>query len=447
MKPITFDDLNLSNALKNALADLGLQHPTAIQHKSYNTIMSGRDVVCIAQTGTGKTFAYLLPCLRQLVYSKERKPQVLIVVPTRELVAQVVGEVELLTKYMEVTALGVFGGTSMNTQKEQVLKGMDVLVATPGRLIDLVLCGVLKLKSIKKMVIDEMDEMLNLGFRPQLSQVLEFVPERRQNLLFSATITPNVEAFIEDNFNGPIKIEAAPSGTPLDTITQVVYKLPNFNTKVNMLKLLLAKQAAMSKVLVFVANKKIADQLHVLLSEAWPERIGLIHSNKDQNYRFKSVNFFENGLYRVLIATDVIARGIDVTEVTDVINFDAPEPPENYIHRIGRTGRAESKGNAISFLVPDDKLAWGAIETMMNKKIRATKLPVDLELSTELTDDEIPKIKMKNIVVKAPKDVSAGEAFHDKIDKNKKVNNKIRRADELRMKYKKPITKSGLKRR
>src|SRR5688572_13088633 len=212
---MTFDELNLNTPLLNALSDLGYIHPTTIQHKAFSVIMSGRDVVGIAQTGTGKTFAYLLPCLRQWKFSKEKVPQILILVPTRELVVQVLEEIQKLSKYMSVSATGVYGGTNINTQIGEVMKGVEIIVATPGRLIDLSLKGALKLKAIKKLVIDEVDEMLNLGFRSQLKLVLDLLPLKRQNIMFSATMTKDVEVLIHDFFNQPLKIEAAPTGTPL----------------------------------------------------------------------------------------------------------------------------------------------------------------------------------------------------------------------------------------
>jgi ATP-dependent RNA helicase RhlE len=242
MQSLTFKDLKLNNFLQRALDDLGYTIPTTIQEKGFSVMMSGRDVVGIAQTGTGKTLAYLLPALMQWKFNKDKTPQILIIVPTRELVLQVVEEVKLLTKYMSVDVIGVYGGTNINTQKQLVKNGMDVLVATPGRLLDLALTSVLNLKSIKKLVIDEVDEMLNLGFRPQLGRVLDLMVVKRQNLMFSATLTEEVEVFINSHFNNPIKIEAAPTGTPLDSIEQSAFEVPNFNTKVNLLKLMLHNQ-------------------------------------------------------------------------------------------------------------------------------------------------------------------------------------------------------------
>lgn len=437
---MTFAELNLNAPLLNALKDLGYTQPTTIQQKVFSTIMSGRDVVGIAQTGTGKTFAYLLPCLRQWKFSKDRVPQILILVPTRELVVQVVEEIEKLTVYMNVEATGVYGGTNINTQISAVSNGVDIIVATPGRLMDLVLKGVVKMKLIKKLVIDEVDEMLNLGFRSQLKLILDLLPLKRQSIMFSATMTDDVEALILNSFNQPIKVEAAPTGTPLENIIQSAFEVPNFNTKVNLLKLLL-QDPSMTKVLVFTATKKLADEVFEQVEGDFLETIGIIHSNKSQNHRFNAVNQFHAGNFRILIATDIVARGIDVSEVSHVINFDAPELPESYMHRIGRTGRADKKGIAILFITPNDSERVERIQTLMNFKIPISKLPEELFISTVLTEDEKPKVYQPNMDIKAPRKKPTGAAFHEKLEKNLKVSVKFTRSDKMREKYGKPKTR------
>ncbi len=442
---MTFDQLNINSPLARALEDLGYTHPTTIQHRVYPVVMSGRDVCGIAQTGTGKTFAYLLPCLRQWKFDKNKDPQILIILPTRELVVQVVEAVKKLTPYMSVITVGVFGGVNINTQQIEVEKGVDVLVATPGRLFDLIMNGALKTKYIKKVVIDEMDEMLNLGFRKQITNILELVPAKRQNLLFSATITDDVEKLMNDYFNEPVRVEAAPTGTPLENIIQIGYDLPNFNTKVNLLEQLLSADKSMTKVLIFAATKSLADQLYDQLVEKFPDIVGVIHSNKEQNYRFNTVNQFKAGVFKYIIATDVMARGIDVAEVTHVINFDTPDVPENYIHRIGRTGRADKKGIAITFITAKEAKQKLAIENLMKQPIPMEALPVDLEISTVLTEDEIPKVKMKIIQIKLPKKEDVGPAFHEKSEKNKKVNVRKNHKEAMQKKYGKPKTRGSKK--
>lgn len=419
---MTFDELNLNKPLISALDDLGYINPTPIQEKAFPVIMSGKDVVAIAQTGTGKTFAYLLPMLRQLKYSDKKHPRILIVVPTRELVLQIVREIEKLTSYMNVRYQGVYGGTNINTQKQLVYDGLDILVATPGRLVDLALTGLLRLKDIQKLVIDEVDQMLSLGFRQQLISFLETLPAKRQNLMFSATMTEDVEKVIAKYFYEPFKIEIAAHGTPLDKIIQKGYHVPNFHTKVNLLEYLLT-DAELSKVLVFVENKKLADRLFELLEKKLVDQVGVIHSSLSQNNRISALKNFHDGRKRVLIATDIIARGLDISDVTHVINFDTSRLPEDYIHRIGRTGRANKAGVAISFINEAEQEYQVEIENLMNKEIPIQPFPAAVQISKIYTEEEKPSIIDKNLkrinAIKIP--IGQG-AFHEKKEKNKKVN-------------------------
>ena len=381
----TFKDLNLSKQLINALTDIGFDTPTPIQEKAFPVIMSGKDVVGIAQTGTGKTFSYLLPILRQINYSEQRQPRVLIVVPTRELVMQVVGEIEKLSKYMNVRFTGVYGGGNINIQKQKVYDGLDILVATPGRLIDLTLSRTLQFNGIQKLVIDEVDEMLNLGFRAQLIKILDILPEKRQNLMFSATLNEDVEMMIENYFTKPVYVELITRGTPLEKIIQQAYHVPNFYTKVNLLENLLQTDTEFKKVLVFVKNKKIADEIFKELETDFGQDIGVIHSNKTQPQRFQAVKKFDEGVHKLLIATDVIARGLDLKDVTHVLNFDMPlKDPNSYIHRIGRTGRADKTGISVSFITKTDIDIQKSIEALMNKKMTVLEIPETVEISINL---------------------------------------------------------------
>ncbi|MBC7934836.1 MAG: DEAD/DEAH box helicase [Rhizobacter sp.] len=442
---MTFNDLNLNSPLLKALEELGFTTPTTIQHKVFPVVMSGRDVCGIAQTGTGKTFAYLLPCLRLWKFSKDDAPQILVIVPTRELVTQVVEAVKALTTYMTVNVAGVYGGVNINTQKLAMAEKIDVLVATPGRLYDLMVDGAFKSKMIKRVIIDEMDEMLNLGFRTQIKNILDLLPGKRQNLLFSATIIPDVETLMNDYFNDPEKVEAAPTGTPLEGIEQFKYDVPNFYTKVNLLHLLLEQDKSMSKLLVFTASKALADQLYEEMAPKYPETVGVIHSNKEQNHRFNTVKQFKEGQYRFIIATDIVARGIDIAEVTHVINFDVPDTAENYIHRIGRTGRADKKGIAISFVTEREKPFLQKIEALMQYEVPTIALPENLDISAILTEDEKPKVYMKEIQIKIKKKEEAGPAFHPKSAKNSKVNHVISRKDRMMKKYGKAKTRGQKK--
>jgi len=289
--------------------------------------------------------------------------------------------------------------------------------------------------------------MLNLGFRTQLKNILELLPAKRQNLLFSATITQDVENLLDVYFTNPVKIEAAPTGTPLENIQQLAYEVPNFYTKVNLLQLLLAEDDSMTKVLIFAGSRALADQLFEQLQPIYENTAGVIHSNKEQNHRFNTVNQFKSGAYRFIIATDIVARGIDISEVTHVINFDTPDEPENYMHRIGRTGRADKKGIAITFITPKEKPLQEAIEKLMQYSIPLLPLPDHLIISDELTEDEKPKVFVREVQLKLPKKEAAGPAFHEKSAKNSKVNMVVRKKDRMMLKYGKPKTRGQKKKR
>lgn len=444
LRHMKFEDLNLNKPLLNALSDLGYNTPTTIQHKCFPVVMSGRDMIGIAQTGTGKTLGYLLPILRQWEFSKEKHTRVLILVPTRELVVQVVEAARKISTYMSVQIEGVYGGGNIKTQMAALAGGADIVVGTPGRVIDLIMNASLKIKTVKRLVIDEMDEMLGLGFRHQLTTILNLLPPKRQNLLYSATFTDEVQTLSGDYFNGPVMVEAAPAGTPVDKISQRGYEVPNFNTKVNLLKLLLA-DAEMKKVLVFAATKAQADTLYELIEPAFAGTIGVIHSNKSQNNRFETVRLFQDGTFRALIATDIIARGLDIAEVSHVINFDVPEEPENYIHRIGRTGRADKEGVAITLIAPYEQERREAIENLMKQSIPVAEVPEELEISDVLVKEEMPNTETQNIQEKFKKRPTGGGAFHEKLEKNKKVNQHLTRAQKLKLKYGKPKTRGQKK--
>lgn len=438
---MTFQDLNLNTPLYNALDDLGFTTPTPIQEESFSVVASGKDVVGIAQTGTGKTLAYMLPILRNLKYSRQDNPRVLVLVPTRELVVQVVSEIEKFSKYINNRVLGVYGGTNINTQKQAVAQGQDIIVATPGRLYDLAVSRVLQLKSIQKLVIDEVDVMLDLGFRHQLMNIFDILPQRRQNIMFSATMTKDVDELITDFFTNPTKISIAVSGTPLENIKQERYDVPNFYTKVNLLEHLLHDKEEFSRVLIFVAYKKMADRLFNQLEELFPNESCVIHSNKTQNYRLRSIEQFREGENRLLVATDVMARGLDIEGVSHVINFDTPDYPENYMHRIGRTGRAEQQGHSILLSTDKEQEGVERIEDLMQMKVETLEIPESVEISTELIEEERPQIRERNNPTKRSDADKPGPAFHEKSEKNSKENLGGSYKFKIAAKYKKPKTR------
>ena len=419
---MNFDELRISKQLINALEDIDIVEPTPIQEKCFPRISSGAVVIGVAQTGTGKTFAYLLPIFNALEFSEQKNPRVLVLVPTRELAVQVRDEAEKLAKYKSYRIKCVYGGANINTQKDNIYTdGCDVLIGTPGRIYDIAVTGVLRFASVKRLVIDEVDEMLDLGFRPQLEQILEMLPQKRQSMMFSSTLTDEVSAFIQKHFRNPETIEVTRRCTPVEKIEQRVYMLPNFNTKVNFLKTILADADEYPKVLIFAENKKQADRLFDMLDARFPERVGVTHSNKSQNYRFNAVKNFEEGKYNILIATDVVARGIDFTEVSHVINMSPPENPIDYIHRIGRTGRADKDGVSLLLVAPYEENLYAEVRTVAGENISECEIPDGVEVSSLLLEEEKPTVSHK-IYLKAPSLKNSGGAFHERSDKRKKVN-------------------------
>ncbi len=416
----TFEQFNLPKSLQKAIDNLGLTTPTPIQEKSFSVIMSGRDMMGIAQTGTGKTFAYLLPILKQWKFVATDTPRVMILVPTRELVVQVAAEVEKLTEFMSVRTLGVYGGVNINTQKKAVYEGIDVLVGTPGRVMDLALDNVIRFDSLQKLVIDEFDEILNLGFRTQVTSILTMLKNKRQNILFSATMTDEVDEMLEEYFDFPEEVSLAQSGTPLNQIEQLGYKVPNFLTKVNLI-LDLLKVEDFERVLLFVNNKKTADLLTDKIEEFYPEQFGTIHSNKSQNYRLQTMASFQAGEIRGIVTTDVMARGLDISDISHVINVEFSEIPEQYIHRIGRTGRADKSGIAISLISPREEDIMIEAELLMEKELTFLPLPATVEVAIRLLEFEKDKKQQMKFLLKKPK-LEGGASFHVKIEKNKKVN-------------------------
>ncbi|MES2798512.1 MAG: DEAD/DEAH box helicase [Bacteroidota bacterium] len=435
----SFQDFKIKKTLLNAVVDLGFETPSPIQQASYSTILAGADFVGIAQTGTGKTIAYLLPILQDLAYSDQANPRVLILAPTRELVIQIVEQINKLTPYMNVRVLGVYGGSNnINGQKKAVVAGIDIIVGTPRRLYDLALSKVLRLQSVKKLVIDEVDIMLDFGYKTQLKNIFEHLPTKRQNILFSATMTTYVDDLLEEFLVNPVKKTISISGTPLDTIDQESYAVPNFYTKVNLLNHLLKDKESNSKVLIFVSTKINADRLFETLNFG-PET-AVIHSGKEQNYRSKSIEDFTHGSVRILIATDVISRGIDIEKISTVISFDTPFYPENYIHRIGRTGRAGQHGKAILFSTPKEEVLKEAIEGLMKYTIPSRELPKEVKISSQLAPEE--EEKPLEIVESPHKHttIEAGASFHKKSAKNSKAKVvKKTYQQKIKEKFKKPI--------
>lgn len=436
----SFSELKLKNLLQQGIEELGFEQMTPVQEESYPVILSGRDMMGIAQTGTGKTLAYLLPLLNELTYAPASHPRILIVVPTRELVVQVVDNVNTYGKYLNFKTVGIYGGTNINTQKKQVTDGVDILVATPGRLYDLIVHQSVSLKNCKKVVIDEVDVMLDLGFRFQLTNIFDHLPKRRQNIMFSATITDQIESFITTYFKNPEKVSVAVSGTRLENIDQVCYPVPNFYTKANLITHLLQDKEEYSKVLIFVDNKRNVDRLQEVIAAQFTNQVSVIHSNKTQNYRLRSIELFNSGETRIMIATDVMARGLDLDKISHVVNMNVPYFPENYMHRIGRTGRAAQKGKSLLFYTDNEVEYKKNLEELMDYKIPVMEFPEAVEVSTQKIPEEKNVIRENQNPHKQIEE-ERGDAFHEKKEKNQKTNQGGSYRREVAKKYKKPKTR------
>jgi ATP-dependent RNA helicase RhlE len=410
----TFEEFNLNRQILNAVADAGFTVATPIQEKAIAPVLSGQDIFGIAETGTGKTAAYVLPILMQLKYAQGDAARALILAPTRELAMQIAEHVKIFSKYTDLRSVVVFGGIGPKTQIEQIKAGVDIIIATPGRFLDIYLAGHINTQYLKFLVLDEADKMMDMGFIGSIHRILEVVPRRRQNLLFSATMSELVHKIAGDFLKNPTIIEVGEQATPAQTVTQILYEVPNFKTKINLLQHLLKNDVDFKRLMIFCKTKTVADNIFSFIVRRFGEdAVRVIHANKGQNTRINSINAFKEGNLRVLVATDVASRGIDVAEVSHVINFDVPIIIEDYVHRIGRTGRAYAKGDAITFCTDAEKYYIKKIEKLMRQPIPV--VPVPDEVFVEETPYEERQYIAKEIDTQKRKDDPDFKgAFHEK---------------------------------
>ncbi len=436
MEIISFEQFDLNRQLLNAVADLGYTEPTPIQQKTIPLSLGNHDVLGIAQTGTGKTAAYLLPLLMKIKYAQSANPRALILAPTRELVMQIDQAVGELGKYTDLRHLALYGGLGPKTQIETLRKGVDLLVATPGRFMDLYRTGEIVTKDIRTMVLDEADKMMDMGFMPQIRSILEVIPTKRQNLLFSATFGGRVERLSAEFLEAPIKVEVTPQASTAEMVSQVIYEVPNFRTKINLLDSLISNDA-FQRVIIFARSKDHAENIYKFLSRkvVEPGKIRVIHANKGQNTRINAMDAFKEGHVQVLVATDVAARGIDVAQVSHVINFDLPLIYEDYVHRIGRTGRANHTGEAITFLTVAEEYHVQKIEKIIRMTIPRKPLPAGIEV-TETPFDEQQAMLREIDEQRRKEDPTFSGAFHEKKAKNLPAGN-----DRSKGKSKLPVTR------
>jgi len=363
---MSFIQLNLIEPLEKAVAKQGYTEPTPIQSKAIPELLKGRDLIGIAQTGTGKTAAFVLPILQRMTEKNSRTIRTLILAPTRELAAQIGESFSAYGAFLRFKHTVIFGGVSQGPQVNALSRGVDIVIATPGRLLDLMNQGILSLNGIEFFVLDEADRMLDMGFINDIRKIIARLPQRRQSLFFSATMSPQINDLAGKLLKNPVHVEAAVQATPVESVKQCVFFVDSANKEKLLLTLL--RQEHLTRVLVFTRTKHRANKLALYLHQN-NIRVDAIHGNKSQNARTQAIHDFKSGKIKVLVATDIAARGIDIDCISHVINFELPNEPENYIHRIGRTARAGAKGTAYSFCAADERSFLHDIEKLIRQKI------------------------------------------------------------------------------
>ena len=371
---MTFDSLGLDTSILKAIKVKGYSQPSPIQEKAIPQILKGKDVLASAQTGTGKTAGFTLPMLHLLAdkpFDRRRKIKALILTPTRELAAQIHENVKEYSKYTSIKSTVIFGGVNQNPQVKVLKDGVDILIATPGRLLDLKSQNVLSLSNIEFLVLDEADRMLDMGFIHDIKKVIKFIPKQRQTLLFSATFSKEIKALAQEFLKSPVQVEAAPENTAAETVKQVIHPVNRTDKAKVIVKLV--KDGDWSQVLVFTRTKHKANRIADKLNKSGIESAA-IHGDKSQGARTKALAGFKQGVIRVLVATDIAARGLDIPLLPHVVNFELPNIPEDYVHRIGRTGRAGASGEAISLVSHDEEEYIRAIEKLLGFKLPRTAI-------------------------------------------------------------------------
>lgn len=389
LKSAVWTNLKLNPQLLKAVAEEGFEVPTEIQQRIIPLALGGQAVIGIAQTGTGKTAAYLLPILKMLTYAQGKDPRALILAPTKELVIQIAEHASRLARHTDLRLVALYGGVGPKTQIETLENGVDVIISTPGRFTELYLKNQIPARQIRILVLDEADRMLDMGFMQQLRKIFEVIPQKRQNLLFSATFPPKVEKLAEEFLLFPTKVEVTPQATPAKEVAQCQMHVPNLKTKINLLEYFLNDQKKFNRVMIFARTKQSADDVFKYIERKQLGPVRVIHSNKGQNTRINAMNEFREGGIRVLVSTDVSSRGIDVSNVSHVINFDVPLKYDDYVHRIGRTGRAHHPGEAITFVTKPEEFHIANIEKIIREKIPVLGLP------REVVMEETPEAELK----------------------------------------------------
>jgi ATP-dependent RNA helicase RhlE len=372
-RELTFDELGLHADLLRGIKDQGFERPTPIQAKAIPPILQGRNVIGLAQTGTGKTAAFVLPILHRLLEGAPSKNmRALIVAPTRELALQSMEHLRNLSKYVPLKGAAIFGGVPMDPQTSALARGVDIVSATPGRLLDHVYQGHIDFANLQIFVLDEVDRMLDMGFLPDIQRIIRLLPPERQNLVFSATLPSEIAPIVHEILKDAVTISIGRRSAPAAGVRHAIYPVPKPQKIALLLRLL--KQEGLDTVLIFTRTKHFADKLAIKLQQA-NFKISVIHGDRSQSQRMRALEQFKRGKTPILVATDIAARGIDISDVTHVINFDVPNSPEDYVHRIGRTARAENTGDAFTLVEPQDEQMISEIERIIGKPIERIVLP------------------------------------------------------------------------
>ena len=370
---VSFESLNLHPDILKGIRDLGFTRPTPIQAKAIPPVLEERDVIGLAQTGTGKTAAFVLPILDRLLKGQAgQNLRALILSPTREIAQQSIDQLKALSRYVRLTGAAIYGGTPMEPQIKALLHGVDIVSATPGRLMDHIYSGRVSFRDLEILVLDEVDRMLDMGFAPDILRIISFLPEKRQNLAFSATMPKEIEKLLGGFMKNPVTVQIGLRSSVAVGIRHAVYPVPR-HLKTELLIQLLRGEG-LNSVIVFTRTKHMADRLGQQLIRRGV-RTSILHGDRSQNQRTNAMEAFRNGRTQVMVATDIAARGIDISDITHVINYDMPNTPEDYVHRIGRTARAEATGDAFSLVDKEDESMIREIEQVMKKSLPRVTLP------------------------------------------------------------------------
>lgn len=415
-----FEHYNIHPAIKKSLEELGFKRPTDIQHRAIKPIMDGEDVMAIAQTGTGKTAAFAIPVLDAILeikkLTRDKRIKCLVMVPTRELSIQIAEVFEKLAKFTDITIMSLVGGVEQAPQIAKLQAGVDVLISTPGRMFDLIYQGHLKITKTDILVLDEADHMLDLGFNKDIHDVIKFLPKRHQTLFFSATISPTIKDLAFELVNKPIRIQISPKDPISKNVDHSVAFIEMDDKRFFLERMV--KENPTSKILVFVRTKVRAERVHLAM-----ERVGIktvtMHGGKEQEDRLTVMNEFRDGTVNILIATDISARGIDIANVEYVVNYDLPDVSENYVHRVGRTGRGISKGFAVSFCSKEEEPILREIEEFVGKPVKVIEMDKEEYKETLIFTEEI-KENWKSLMKEAEREQAAIKAKGIKWKKHKK---------------------------